>query len=516
MRMIFTLKLTTALGLLALTACQQPQDNGAGLDNQALAEGAALPPLENETADAVAPGADALPAAAPIAYQAAPATAAGYAPIARADTLLETIGDAPPDYVFDYDGVAPYGWQTADDYRVYAEPIDDGYRYYYYAPDADAPFLVRDPGYSYGYEGGRLIAVYDSGGRYISGDAARRRAAVASRYYARARALRAASARDNRHAIEASRWARQQRRVADARRDWDRARARQVEWQAAQARQRADAAEQARRNEERRARAEAAQRFQQWRQNSFRGAPPRLYEPNSSRAARALAEREDAARRASAQRRAEAQRRQADERARRGQQARDHDARQQAERQRDARQRDAQQQRQAQQRDAQREAQQRQAQQREAQQRQAEQRQAQQREAQQRQAHQREAQRQAQQREAQQRQAHQREAQQRQAHQREAQQRQAQQREAQRQAQQREAQQRQARQRAEQAQARQRAAQAQARQHAEQAQAQARQRAAQARQQAARPQRQQPQPQGHARHAAPANSQEAQERRRPN
>ena len=508
MRTIFTLKLTTALGLLALTACQQPQDNGAGLDNQALAEGAALPPLENETADAVAPGADALPAAAPIAYQAAPATAAGYAPIARADTLLETIGDAPPDYVFDYDGVAPYGWQTADDYRVYAEPIDDGYRYYYYAPDADAPFLVRDPGYSYGYEGGRLIAVYDSGGRYISGDAARRRAEVASRYYARARALRAASARDNRHAIEASRWARQQRRVADARRDWDRARARQVEWQAAQARQRADAAEQARRNEERRARAEAAQRFQQWRQNSFRGAPPRLYEPNSSRAARALAEREDAARRASAQRRAEAQRRQADERARRGQQARDHDARQQAERQRDARQRDAQQQRQAQQRDAQREAQQRQAQQREAQQRQAEQRQAQQREAQQRQAHQREAQqRQAQQREAQHRQAQQREAQQRQAHQREAQQRQAQQHEAQ---------QRQARQRAEQAQARQHneQAQAQARHRAEQAQA--RQRAAQARQQAARPQRQQPQPQGHARHAAPANSQEAQERRRPN
>lgn len=494
MRTIVTLKLTTALGLLALAACQQPQDNGAGLDNQALAEGAALPPVGNETADAVAPAADALPAAAPIAYQAAPATAAGYAPIARADTLLETIGDAPPDYVFDYDGVAPYGWETADDYRVYAEPIDDGYRYYYYAPDADAPFLVRDPGYSYGYEGGRLIAVYDSGGRYISGDAARRRAEIASRYYARARALRAASARDNRHAIEASRWASQQRQVAEARREWDRARARQVEWQAAQARQRADAAEQARRNEERRARAEAAQRFQQWRQNSFRGAPPRLYAPNGSQAARALAEREAAARRASAERRADAQRRQARDDSRHGEQARQPGAQQQAEHQRAAREREARQQRQGQQRDAhERDAREREARQREqqdAQQRQAQQRQAQQREAQQHQA--------------QQHQAQQHEAQQRQ--QREARQRQAEQR----QAQQRDAQQRAARQHAQQAQAHQNAEQA-ARQRA----AQAQRHAAEARQQPPRPQRERPQPQARA-HPPTDNGQAAQDRRRPN
>ena len=48
--------------------------------------------------------------------------------------MTDAIGDAPPDYAFDYEGVSPWAWQTSDDYVTYAEPIDDGYRYYYYEP----------------------------------------------------------------------------------------------------------------------------------------------------------------------------------------------------------------------------------------------------------------------------------------------------------------------------------------------------------------------------------------------
>ena len=107
--------------------------------------------------------------------------------------LLDTIGDAPPDYAFDYDGVEPWAWETADRYDIYAEPIDDGWRYYYYAPGAIEPFLVRDPAYSYGYRNGRVVAVYGGDGRYLDRVAALRQAEAAARYFARAGALRAAA-----------------------------------------------------------------------------------------------------------------------------------------------------------------------------------------------------------------------------------------------------------------------------------------------------------------------------------
>ncbi len=105
-----------------------------------------------------------------------------YAWIDRADWISDTIGDAPPDYYFDYDGVEPFVWETGGDYLTHAEPIDDGYRYYYYEPGADYPYIGRDPYYSYGYRDGRIASVYDRQGRYLAAAEAQRQAEAASRY----------------------------------------------------------------------------------------------------------------------------------------------------------------------------------------------------------------------------------------------------------------------------------------------------------------------------------------------
>ena len=189
------LQLGTALGAaLLIAACGRapdqaatnaPADDGLNLFADLGPAAGSLPLSDAAPAGPVraAPAARALPAAQPLAY----AYDDGpddddYQWIDRAGLLLDTIDDGPPDYAFDYDGVEPWGWQLADGYRVYAEPLDDGYRYYYYGPGANDPFLVRDPYYSYGYRDGRVAAVYDARGRYLDRRAAERQAQDASRY----------------------------------------------------------------------------------------------------------------------------------------------------------------------------------------------------------------------------------------------------------------------------------------------------------------------------------------------
>ncbi|HEX5184958.1 MAG TPA: hypothetical protein VFW19_17605, partial [Allosphingosinicella sp.] len=221
-----------------------------------------------------APRVAALPRARPIDYGYVPPDE-DYAWIDRADTLFDTIGDAPPDYGFDYDGVEPWGWETADGYEVVAEPIDDGYRYYYYDPGEDTPFLVRDPYYSYGYGDGRLVAVY-SGGRLLGRAEAARQAEAASRYWARAQALRRADRAGARRPVSAALWARQQPYVVQAHRQWAQARARDAAWQQWRSRQ-ANNAAMARFQAERQLRAGAAQRFATWQRRGLSGPAPRLY-----------------------------------------------------------------------------------------------------------------------------------------------------------------------------------------------------------------------------------------------
>ena len=278
---------------LALSACnpgaQRAEDAAA---ETAYAEALPMSAAPDGTPLALAPGLSALPAAAPLGYAYADSPSGDdYAWIDRADMLLDTIGDAPPDYAFGYDDVEPWAWQTQDDYLTFAEPIDGGYRYYYYEPGAAAPFLVRSPDYSYGYRDGRVAAVYGADGRILSRAAALRQAQAASRYYARARTLHAARDR-NRRAVAAPRWAVRRPAVVAARRDWAQARQRQAFWRAYRERQDAVALRE-RRGAERQARAAAAQRFDLWQRADFRGSPPRLYDRTAPRRA-AQAQRQQA------------------------------------------------------------------------------------------------------------------------------------------------------------------------------------------------------------------------------
>lgn len=211
-----------------------------------------------------------------------------YGYIDEADNLFDMIGDAPPDYGFAYDDADPWAWQFDDGYAAYVEPIDDGYRYYYYAPGANEPFFVRDPQYSYAYRDGRVAAVY-ADGRLVRPDFARQQAATAAAYYARARALRAAATTTrNRQSVPAPVWAERRTAVVAPRQEWREARERLPEWRTYHA-QRQEARQQDRDFvAERQARAAAAQRFATWQREGFRGATPQLYVP-PKREARAVA-----------------------------------------------------------------------------------------------------------------------------------------------------------------------------------------------------------------------------------
>src|SRR5688572_8023164 len=112
----------------------------------------------------------------------------GYRWAERAYGMQRAFYDAPPDYAFDYGGVQPWVWETADDWAMYAEPWDDGYRYYYYEPDAAYPYFVHDGDYGYGYDAaGLLIALFDSDGDYLPYSYYDDVAPLAGRYYAHGR-----------------------------------------------------------------------------------------------------------------------------------------------------------------------------------------------------------------------------------------------------------------------------------------------------------------------------------------
>ncbi len=222
----------------------------------------------------LAPPVAELPRARPLQYGYVPPDE-DYAWIDRADLLFDTLDDAPPDYGFYYDGCDPWAWETADGYEVVAEPIYDGYRYYYYEPGAYEPFLVRDPYYSYGYGDGRLVAVY-AGGRLLGQGEAARQAEAASRYWARGQALRRADQPGDRHPVSAPLWAQRRPFVAQARQQWDQARAQDPAWRQYRARQPSGPA-MAQLHAERQLRAGAAQRFAQWQRRGMGGSAPRLY-----------------------------------------------------------------------------------------------------------------------------------------------------------------------------------------------------------------------------------------------
>ena len=180
--------------------------------------------------DPVAPAVQAMPAAPKVRYVPVAQPTQSYQYIETADQVNDAFGDAPPDYSFNYGGEHPWVWRTSSDaYRV-VEPAPDGERYYFYQPGAQEPYLVRDSSYSYAYSDGQLVNVYDSRGHALARAEAERRADWAARYYARARALRAAAVQDHRDRIIAANWEQRQVRINRDRQDWARDQQQNTQW----------------------------------------------------------------------------------------------------------------------------------------------------------------------------------------------------------------------------------------------------------------------------------------------
>jgi hypothetical protein len=197
-----------------------------------------------------------------------------YALLALAVSLTGMLGDAPPDYGFAYDGARPWAWHTGDRYYRYAEPIDGGYRYYYYEPDAYRPFLVSDPYYSYGYRDDRLVAVYDRGGRRIDARRAQVQQHAAKAYYARAERLYRASQHD-RYGVAAPLWSRHRDEIARDRNDWVHKQVERPAWQRWETRN-GDRLKRQWSNEAI-VRRDAENRFDGWQRADFRTPAPKFY-----------------------------------------------------------------------------------------------------------------------------------------------------------------------------------------------------------------------------------------------
>ncbi|HET8613482.1 MAG TPA: hypothetical protein VFL92_12015 [Sphingomonas sp.] len=268
---------------LALGGCnrqpnQQAAANMAALDNM---QTAALPPLPAPlplaagaaTPAALAPAARALPEAPrPVSLGRFAEPEQAYAYLDRADNMFDSMGYAPPDYAFDYDGVNPWVWQTAYGDSEFVEPVPGGYRYYYYEPGYDEPYLIRDPDYSYAYNGATLVAIYAADGALLPPRYYRERADDAARYRYRARRLWEASREARREQVEAAQWQQRSDAIARDRERWNAERDRNLQW-ASYHRQNADR-ERAHWQPVALQRQAAAQRYENWRRQDFRGPAP--------------------------------------------------------------------------------------------------------------------------------------------------------------------------------------------------------------------------------------------------
>lgn len=163
----------------------------------------------------------------------APTPYDGYALAERAHAFDRVTYRSPPSYGFRYRDEQPWAWRTDDDYSMYAEPYDDGYRSYYYEPGGDYPYFIRDDDYGYGYgPEGALVAVYDSYGALLPQDRLYALAAVAGQYLLRASAIRQYALDDSyRVAVSPHDWSARAPRYYEAQQVWYTAPERQPRWQ---------------------------------------------------------------------------------------------------------------------------------------------------------------------------------------------------------------------------------------------------------------------------------------------
>jgi hypothetical protein len=218
------LLLTAAATSLVLAACnQQPAGpvSGAPIASLPLAE--AAPPPE-----AAAPSASDLPPAPPITRVSTPRQPA-YSYIDDAYDLGDAFADSPPDYTVDYDGVQPWVWRSSGgDYRV-VEQTPNGEREYFYHDGGNYPFLVRDVDYSYAYDDGQLVEVYDSYGRPYPNYGASL-LAIAAQYLFRGQHLHDAAIHDQRQAAYAADWRARRQGVLSAQQRWGQEQQSNPEW----------------------------------------------------------------------------------------------------------------------------------------------------------------------------------------------------------------------------------------------------------------------------------------------
>jgi hypothetical protein len=219
--------------ILALSLAAVASLSGCGRGSDTASTAGIPSPVAPSTVDATtAPALAALPPAPPARLARVSNPSDSYAPVEQAYYMSEA-EDGPPDYAFDYDGVQPLAWQAQDDSTLFAEPVDGGYRDYYYSPGSAYPYLVRDPSYAYGYQDGQLVAVYDRSGRQLSRDQVARRADDAGRYLARAQALyRASRTPDHRQAVTTQTWSARRAQVSAQRMAWAVQQNRQPDWRA--------------------------------------------------------------------------------------------------------------------------------------------------------------------------------------------------------------------------------------------------------------------------------------------
>ena len=262
------------LAAVALSACGPDGATPAASTDQS-----ALPLATGEALSiAPAPTVEALPAApaTKVVYVSEPEQSYEYVDDAYA--MSDAIGDAPPDYGFDYEDSHPWAWRTAGDALRLYEATSDGDRYYYYRRGESDPYLVRDSGYAYAYSGGNLVTVYDDRGRALDRNETDRRSEYAGRYLARARSLERAAAQDRRQQVVAANWAARQSQVRQDNARWADQQRQSAQWQAYHNRQTAQKNTQWQAERTRRQQESVA--FNRWHDNNYQGQPPRTVAVN--------------------------------------------------------------------------------------------------------------------------------------------------------------------------------------------------------------------------------------------
>ena len=196
-----------------------------------------------------------------------------YAWIDRADVLGETIGSAPPDYAFSFDGGEPMAWVLEDGSLVIVEELDDGLHSYYFDPDFDTPFLVRDPEMSFAFVHGQVAVVYGADGEVLSREDGEEWLDTAIDGYRRGEDIRRAWQGRDERPVAADVWLDFSFVFTDWNLRWEEGKRRHWGWR--RWRDRRDAIDYRRRHwEERRRREDMADRFQRWRNGNWQGRPP--------------------------------------------------------------------------------------------------------------------------------------------------------------------------------------------------------------------------------------------------